>query len=127
MGGRTLVATTGLEGRFSADGNRPSCASPQSMTAIPSCLRLLMHLMSAPLAFARASEGNKREARIAIMAITTNNSIRVKARRRSGENHFIAVINILADRHRRRALCRHVLFVLQCGGSAQHADRVCCF
>src|SRR5581483_4064418 len=44
-----------------------------------SCLRLLMQFTVCALALARASTGRSREARMAIMAMTTSSSIRVKA------------------------------------------------
>src|ERR1035441_10905505 len=45
-----------------------------------------MHLMALAFSFARASAGNSRLARIAMMAITTSNSIRVNPRGRFGWN-----------------------------------------
>src|ERR1035438_4872734 len=45
-----------------------------------------MHLMALAFSFARASAGNSRLARMAMMAITTSNSIRVNPRRRFGWN-----------------------------------------
>ncbi len=45
----------------------------------PTCFRLLTQLMRWARALARASAGSNMAARIAMMAITTNNSIRVKA------------------------------------------------
>lgn len=45
------------------------------------CLRLLMHLALWALNFALDSAGNNMAARMAIIAITTSNSIKVKAER----------------------------------------------
>lgn len=43
------------------------------------CLRLLTHCMRTAFSFAADKTGNKTAARMAIMAITTNNSIKVNA------------------------------------------------
>src|SRR5439155_218184 len=53
--------------------------------AIPSvsCLRLLIQLAWQAFAFARLSAGKSMAARIAMIAITTSNSMRVKAMRRT--------------------------------------------
>src|SRR4051812_18792292 len=48
---------------------------------MPHWRRLDMHLASLARAFARLKAGSSSEARMAMMAITTNNSISVKARR----------------------------------------------
>src|SRR2546422_2817532 len=45
----------------------------------PICLRLLVQLMRWARALARASAGNNMAAKMAMMAMTTNNSIRVNA------------------------------------------------
>ncbi len=45
----------------------------------PTCLRLLVQLMRAALALALASAGKSKPARMAMMAITTNSSMSVKA------------------------------------------------
>ncbi len=45
----------------------------------PNCLRLETHLISRALDFALDRAGNSMPARMAIIAITTNSSIRVKA------------------------------------------------
>src|SRR2546423_13614182 len=47
--------------------------------AKPICFRLLVQLMRCARALARASAGSNMAARMAMIAITTNNSIRVKA------------------------------------------------
>src|SRR5437879_6458428 len=47
--------------------------------ARPTCLRLLTQLMRCARALARASAGSNMAARMAIIAMTTNNSIKVKA------------------------------------------------
>src|ERR1017187_2171322 len=45
------------------------------------CFTLFMHLMPCALTFARDKTGNSSAARMAMIAITTSNSINVKARR----------------------------------------------
>src|SRR6266496_2994389 len=56
-----------------------SSLSPAYITQmVASCLRLLTHWIVCALAFAFANAGNKRPARIAITAMTTSNSMRVK-------------------------------------------------
>src|SRR5438874_1419347 len=47
--------------------------------AKPTCLRLFTQLMRCARALARASAGSNMAARMAIIAMTTNNSIKVKA------------------------------------------------
>src|ERR1700690_1507456 len=49
--------------------------------ATPNCLALPAHFTRLPSSFARPSAGKSMAARMAIMAMTTNNSISVKARR----------------------------------------------
>src|SRR5438445_2317419 len=51
------------------------------MQAMPICLRLLRHFVWRAFPLARARAGRSSEARMAIMAMTTNSSISVKARR----------------------------------------------
>src|SRR6266480_6648223 len=46
------------------------------------CRRLLRHLMRFPFSLAAARAGNSNPARMAMMAMTTSNSIKVKPRRR---------------------------------------------
>src|SRR5262245_54929234 len=48
------------------------------LTAKPHCLQLLVQRVFSALAFARARAGSNRLARIAMIAMTTNNSIKVK-------------------------------------------------
>src|ERR1035438_7168184 len=58
-----------------------SAWSPANMMKpMPSWRRLLVHLMRWALALALASAGKSIAAKMAMMAMTTNNSIRVKAR-----------------------------------------------
>ena len=47
----------------------------------PNCFKLLRHLVWVAFCLALLKAGSRIEARIAIMAITTSNSIKVKARR----------------------------------------------
>src|SRR5437016_253184 len=51
----------------------------QMRNASPTCFKLLTHAMRLALALAWASAGKSMPARIAMMAITTSNSIKVKA------------------------------------------------
>src|ERR1035437_6958784 len=60
-------------------GLLPSLSIAQVRKARPTCLRLLVQLMRWAFALARARAGSNRAAKMAMMAITTNNSIRVKA------------------------------------------------
>src|SRR5713101_4321526 len=50
------------------------------VTATPSCFRLLAHWLRRACSLARAKTGKRMAARMAMMAITTSNSIRVKPR-----------------------------------------------
>src|SRR5262245_50131413 len=61
--------------------------------AMPSCLRLLTHWMRVALALAVERAGRSKPARIAMMAITTSNSINVNA-------VFGTRDGITPDRHR---------------------------
>src|SRR5439155_25869329 len=87
--------------QFGARLPSPFCAnrswlSPAYITQmIDSCLRLFTHWIDCALAFALASAGNNRLAKIAMMAITTSSSISVKpaalpaaAERRPDEEAF---------------------------------------
>ena len=56
-------------------------SSQYKLHASASCFWLLRHWTDIALSFARLSDGNNNEARIAMMAMTTNNSINVKPRR----------------------------------------------
>src|SRR5258708_14656355 len=66
-----------------AEGTRIGKASPLSRAQVlkdnPTCFRLLVQLMRCARALARASAGSNMAAKMAIMAITTSNSINVKA------------------------------------------------
>ena len=65
----------------------------KSIALMPACLRLELHLVLEALALAAASDGKSSAARIAIIAITTSNSTRVKPReepRRLLINGFLA-------------------------------------
>src|ERR1022692_2112165 len=58
-----------------------------------------MHLMALAFSFARASAGNSRLARMAMMAITTSNSIRVNPRGRFGwdsRSELLSVCNFIS-------------------------------
>src|SRR5262249_24011349 len=61
---------------------------PRSFTymklARPICLRLLVHLSAWAFVLALASAGNSIDARMAMIAMTTNNSISVKAEAERG-------------------------------------------
>src|SRR5436309_673651 len=71
------------ETQFGARVPSPLSASRSSLSPayitqmVASCLRLFTHWIVCALAFAFASAGNKRPARIAMTAMTTNNSMRV--------------------------------------------------
>src|SRR5437773_12552807 len=54
-------------------------SSAHVLKANPVCLRLLVQLIRCARALARASAGNNMAARMAMIAMTTNNSMRVKA------------------------------------------------
>src|SRR5579864_3736886 len=71
------------------------------MRAREICLLLLMHLAVFARSFALASAGNSIAARIAMMAMTTSNSINVNARR-----SFVLCVFILLSRPPRPAAAR---------------------
>src|SRR5207253_9694596 len=81
-----------------------SWLSPAYITQmIDSCLRLFTHWIDCALAFAVASAGNNRPAKIAMTAITTSSSISVKpaglpaaAERRSEEDAFHIMMSHLS-------------------------------
>src|SRR5436190_7829305 len=60
-------------------GYFPSAASPHSAIARPISLRLFTHATRFAFSLARARAGNNKEARIAMIATTTSNSISVNA------------------------------------------------
>src|ERR1035437_1298194 len=60
-------------------GILPLWSIAQVRNATPTCLRLLLQAMRCAWDLVRAKAGSEKAARIAMMAITTNNSIRVKA------------------------------------------------
>src|SRR5579884_2381426 len=60
-----------------------------------SCFLLLMQLVAQAFCLALASAGNSRPARMAMMAITTNNSIKVKAALLAFISRPLAVFNLL--------------------------------
>src|SRR3954468_11193066 len=62
-------------------GNRSLLSFTYIVQAKINCLLLLMQAAATALALARFKAGNSIAARIAIMAMTTSNSIRVKAAR----------------------------------------------
>src|SRR5206468_509014 len=61
-------------------GKRSRLSPAYMLTASPHCLRLLAHWIFIALAFALDSAGSNIAAKIAMMAITTSNSINVNAR-----------------------------------------------
>src|ERR1043166_3202658 len=62
-------------------GGRYSSLSPaKTIVANPHCFKLLKQVEAPARALARLREGNKSEARTAMMAMTTSNSINVNAR-----------------------------------------------
>src|ERR1043166_3103724 len=64
---------------FKSQGHLPSLSFFQTFKARPICFSLLRHLVFMARALAFAKAGNNKEARIAMIAMTTNNSINVKA------------------------------------------------
>src|SRR5687768_5461785 len=91
--------------------SRPRGYAPESETyidrAIPSCRRLLLHRAFFPEAFARATAGNNNDARIAMIAIVTYNSINVNASRdflRAFTDHQNSGCGLLSRYHRARAV-----------------------
>src|SRR5882724_8426415 len=58
---------------------RPALSSVYRRRASDNCLRLLRQEIFCPFIFALANAGNNMAARMAMMAITTSSSIRVKA------------------------------------------------
>ena len=73
-------------------GNLSPLSKAQVRKAKPICLRLLTQLMRWARALARASAGNSMAARMAMMAMTTNNSMRVKARE---DFRFLFIMTLL--------------------------------
>src|SRR6478736_7438424 len=61
-------------------GTKSSFSVAYMATPMPTCRKLLMHWVRKAFAFALDNAGNNIAARMAMMAITTNSSIRVKAR-----------------------------------------------
>src|SRR5437588_12657465 len=56
---------------------------------MPICLRLLLHDMRAAASRTFCTAGSKRPMRMAMIAITTNNSIKVKPGRRGRTGHLL--------------------------------------
>src|SRR3954452_19018180 len=67
-------------------------SSPHMLKEMDICLWLLTHCMFLARVFAAASAGNNIAARIAMMAITTSNSISVKANIRFRTKHFQSLV-----------------------------------
>src|SRR6266511_3637282 len=78
MRGNGFCGSIGWVGRISALGSRLLLSSEYNRVATPSCLRLFTQTMLQALALTTA--GSSRPARMAMMAITTSNSISVNAR-----------------------------------------------
>jgi hypothetical protein len=66
-----------------------------------------MHWMAWAFCLARVSAGNNKPARMAMMAMTTNNSINVKAPRRC----FIVVCGLLNGRDAHARVPAHVVLI----------------
>src|SRR6266542_2143578 len=79
MRGNGFCGSIGWVGRISALGSRLLLSSEYNRVATPSCLRLFTQTMLQALALALTTAGSSRPARMAMMAITTSNSIRVNA------------------------------------------------
>src|SRR5688500_15504988 len=60
-------------------GKRSLLSSANMRSAMPVCLVLLRHLTWMALALALDNDGNRMAAKMAMMAMTTSNSMRVKA------------------------------------------------
>src|SRR5258707_15368566 len=58
----------------------------------PICFRLLTQMMRVALALTLASAGNNNDARIAMIAMTTSSSIKVKARFDPGSVRFMVIV-----------------------------------
>src|SRR5215475_4628743 len=71
--------TTGFKPAPGFDGNLLALSVVYMATPIINCFSLLMQLMPSALVLARAKAGSNIAAKMAMMAITTNNSIRVNA------------------------------------------------
>src|SRR5437879_1447545 len=83
--------------------------------AVVNCLRLLTQLICLALSFARDRAGSNMAARIAMMAITTSSSIKVKAKLRAPRRVKTLIIALrLAQvdglRYHSIGLCRAVRF-----------------
>src|SRR5208283_3655253 len=76
---------------FALGGNLSLKSPWYIIQAVIFCLLLLMHWMACALCLALASAGSSIAARIAIMAITTNNSMRVKARAERADAGFVCI------------------------------------
>src|SRR2546421_2281323 len=87
---KTLLETQGRSRPCGLFGTLVSLSFAYIFMANPHCRRLLVHWMRKALDFAPASAGNNNAARIAMMAITTSNSMRVKA----GEATFLDFIGV---------------------------------
>src|ERR1017187_2791619 len=72
LGGSTLF--------WPFDGSQSALSVAYIIQVVANCFSLLMHWMRLAASFARASAGSSNAARMAIMAMTTNNSMRVKPR-----------------------------------------------
>jgi hypothetical protein len=67
---------------------------------IPNCRTLFRQYIARPLSLARPSTGNNRAARIAMMAITTNSSIKVKPDSQSADGRLETRQSLRKDRTR---------------------------
>src|SRR5262245_26851701 len=111
-------------------------------TATPSCLRLLMQRVSRALSFALAIAGRSSDARMAMIAMTTSNSIKVKAigpvavlawgrsRRLGGDCDWKFIGQNLDHRLARRPVAASAGGALPCGDNVPRAARAsylrCC-
>src|SRR5258706_104735 len=67
--------------RLGTHGNKSPLSSEYMITARPICFSLLTQLIASALSFALLNAGSSMAARMAMMAMTTSNSIRVNADR----------------------------------------------
>src|SRR3954447_9619598 len=85
------VAVETLVGHDPLGGSEPLAAS-KLWTASPICLRLLAHLVRAAASRTFCTAGRSRPIRIAMIAMTTNSSIRVNAGRQLDRDVMVAVL-----------------------------------
>src|SRR3954471_3387431 len=86
-------------------GRRSPLSFTYMIQARMSCLLLFMHETACARALARLKAGNSMAAKIAMIAMTTSNSIRVKAEERGTEAALIGFGIMLLDHPGRLSVC----------------------